>query len=44
MCQALVDVFAQGIAEHPADWHMLQKLWLADLDPAKAPKPAEQAP
>jgi KDO2-lipid IV(A) lauroyltransferase len=40
MCQALVDVFAEGIAEHPADWHMLQKLWLADLDPAKAPKPA----
>lgn len=41
MCQALVDVFAQGIAEHPADWHMLQKLWLNDLDPAKAPpKPA----
>jgi KDO2-lipid IV(A) lauroyltransferase len=40
MCQALVDVFASGIAEHPADWHMLQKLWLKDLDPAKAPKPA----
>lgn len=43
MCQALVDVFEQGIAEHPADWHMLQKLWLADLDPAKAPKPTGQA-
>ena len=41
MCQALADVFAKGIAEHPADWHMLQKLWLSDLDPAKAPpKPA----
>ena len=37
MCQQLADVFAKGIAEHPADWHMLQKLWLADLDPAKAP-------
>lgn len=42
MCQSLVDVFAQGIAEHPADWHMLQKLWLADLDPAKAPKTAAE--
>lgn len=42
MCQSLADVFAQGIAEHPADWHMLQKLWLADLDPAKAPKPAAE--
>ena len=26
--------FEQGIAAHPADWHMLQKLWLADLPPA----------
>lgn len=30
--QQLADVFAQGIAEHPTDWHMMQKLWLADLD------------
>jgi KDO2-lipid IV(A) lauroyltransferase len=29
--QALADRFATGIAEHPADWHMLQRLWLADL-------------
>jgi KDO2-lipid IV(A) lauroyltransferase len=29
--QALADVFAIDIADHPADWHMLQKLWLADL-------------
>jgi KDO2-lipid IV(A) lauroyltransferase len=36
LCQQLADVFAQGIAEHPADWHMLQRLWLVDLDPAKA--------
>jgi phosphatidylinositol dimannoside acyltransferase len=47
MCQQLADVFAQGIAEHPADWHMLQRLWLADLDPEKAPgqdaAPAESA-
>jgi KDO2-lipid IV(A) lauroyltransferase len=40
LCQSLADVFAAGIAEHPADWHMLQKLWLEDLDPAKAPKSA----
>ncbi|MBR7839001.1 phosphatidylinositol mannoside acyltransferase [Actinospica durhamensis] len=37
MCQAVADVFAQGIAEHPADWHMLQRLWLVDLDPARVP-------
>ncbi|TAM93483.1 MAG: phosphatidylinositol mannoside acyltransferase [Jatrophihabitans sp.] len=29
--QLLADAFARGIAEHPADWHMLQRLWLADL-------------
>ncbi|MFI8241856.1 phosphatidylinositol mannoside acyltransferase [Streptomyces sp. NPDC085866] len=37
MTQALADVFAKGIADHPEDWHMLQRLWLADLDPAKGP-------
>ena len=31
MTQALADAFADGIAEHPADWHMLQRLWLDDL-------------
>ncbi|WP_335935814.1 phosphatidylinositol mannoside acyltransferase [Streptomyces sp. PTD5-9] len=35
MTQALADAFAEGIAEHPEDWHMLQRLWPADLaDPA----------
>ena len=29
--QALADRFAAEIAEHPADWHMLQPLWLTDL-------------
>ncbi|MGW6375913.1 phosphatidylinositol mannoside acyltransferase [Rhodococcus sp. NPDC055112] len=29
--QALADRFAANIADHPADWHMLQPLWLADL-------------
>ncbi|MFJ2726900.1 phosphatidylinositol mannoside acyltransferase [Streptomyces collinus] len=37
MTQALADAFATGIADHPEDWHMLQRLWLADLDPAKGP-------
>ncbi|MGP2436401.1 phosphatidylinositol mannoside acyltransferase [Streptomyces sp. JW3] len=37
MTQALADAFATGIAEHPQDWHMLQRLWLADLDPTKGP-------
>lgn len=29
--QQLADTFGGAIAAHPADWHMLQKLWLADL-------------
>lgn len=33
MTQELADAFADGIAEHPADWHMLQRLWLDDLAP-----------
>jgi phosphatidylinositol dimannoside acyltransferase len=33
MTQQLADAFARGIADHPADWHMLQRLWLDDLDP-----------
>lgn len=33
MTQQLADAFARGIAAHPADWHMLQRLWLDDLAP-----------
>ncbi|WP_328715049.1 phosphatidylinositol mannoside acyltransferase [Nocardia salmonicida] len=33
--QALADRFAANIAEHPADWHMLQPLWEGDLSPER---------
>ncbi|KAA2256118.1 phosphatidylinositol mannoside acyltransferase [Solihabitans fulvus] len=33
--QAMADVFAADIAAHPADWHMLQKVWVADLPPGR---------
>jgi phosphatidylinositol dimannoside acyltransferase len=33
--QAWVDVVGAGIAAHPQDWHMLQKVFIADLDPAR---------
>ncbi|WP_460719723.1 phosphatidylinositol mannoside acyltransferase [Nocardia heshunensis] len=33
--QALADVFAANIAAHPADWHMLQPVWKADLSQAR---------
>lgn len=29
--QEMADRFAEGIARHPADWHLLQPLWLDDL-------------
>ncbi|MFJ8042305.1 phosphatidylinositol mannoside acyltransferase [Kitasatospora sp. NPDC096147] len=32
MTQAMADVWAEGIREHPEDWHMLQRFWLADLE------------
>jgi lauroyl/myristoyl acyltransferase len=41
MTQALADVFADGIAAHPADWHMLQRLWLDDL-PVDDPRRVRQ--
>ncbi|BCY09103.1 lipid A biosynthesis lauroyl acyltransferase [Actinoplanes sp. L3-i22] len=39
MTQTLADAYAEGIAAHPEDWHMLQKYFLADLDPGKPPAP-----
>lgn len=33
--QAWVDAVGAGIAAHPTDWHMLQKVFIADLDPAR---------
>jgi phosphatidylinositol dimannoside acyltransferase len=38
MSQQMADVFSAAIAEHPQDWHMLQRVFLADLDPARLPE------
>ncbi len=35
MSQQLARVFEAAIAEHPQDWHMLQRVFTADLDPAR---------
>ena len=43
MCQQLADNYAEGIAAHPADWHMMQKFFLADLDPARARRAGAKA-
>lgn len=40
MTQQIASAFEDGIRAHPTDWHMLQKVWLADLDPTRRPIPA----
>jgi len=37
MTQQLATVFQGAIIEHPQDWHMLQRLWVADLDLSRLP-------
>ncbi len=43
MTQRLADVFAAAIAEHPVDWHMLQRLWVSDLNRVRKPSPTPRA-
>jgi phosphatidylinositol dimannoside acyltransferase len=31
MTQSVADTFQAGIAAHPEDWHMLQRVWVEDL-------------
>ena len=33
MTQQVASIFEQAIREHPEDWHMLQRVFTADLDP-----------
>ena len=33
--QGIADAFSIGIREHSVDWHMMQPVWLADLDPTR---------
>jgi phosphatidylinositol dimannoside acyltransferase len=39
--QVLADIFARNIAVYPADWHMLQPQWLADLSDERRARLAE---
>jgi KDO2-lipid IV(A) lauroyltransferase len=39
MTQALAGTFAAGIAAHPEDWHMLQRLWPEDAAPSTGTGP-----
>jgi KDO2-lipid IV(A) lauroyltransferase len=42
--QQIADAFAAEIAQHPTDWHMLQRLWLADLAPRPAAEGGSEPP
>ena len=35
MTQQLADRLGSAMSEHPVNWHMLQPVWLADLDTAR---------
>jgi KDO2-lipid IV(A) lauroyltransferase len=36
MTQSCADVLGAAIREHTADWHMLQRVFVDDLDPQRA--------
>lgn len=36
--QLVANNFEDSIRARPTDWHMMQRLWVDDLDPSKAPK------
>ncbi|GAB3450835.1 phosphatidylinositol mannoside acyltransferase [Streptomonospora sediminis] len=44
MTQELARVFENAIAEHPQDWHMLQRVFTADLPPRENPGSAGSGP
>lgn len=44
LTQRWVDAVASGIAAHPDQWHMLQKVFLADLDPDRLARQAAPRP
>jgi phosphatidylinositol dimannoside acyltransferase len=35
MMQEVARLFEAGITAHPQDWHMLQRVFVADLDPGR---------
>lgn len=43
MTQQVADEFGAAITAHPDEWHMLQPLWLADLDADRHPDRSDRA-
>jgi len=44
MSQQLAAAWEAGIGKHPEDWHMLQKVFVADLDANRLAQPGAAAP
>ncbi len=44
LIQQCADHLAVTIREHTSSWHMLQRVFVEDLDPARTPPPAASAP
>lgn len=44
LTQQVADTLAEGIAAHPADWHMLQRLWLDTTDRPPGNRPSGNRP
>ncbi len=44
MTQELARAFETGIRAHPSDWHMLQRVFVADLDPERLAAADARAP
>jgi lauroyl/myristoyl acyltransferase len=43
MTQQLATTYEKGIREHPEDWHMLQRIFVADLDPERLARSRQKA-
>jgi phosphatidylinositol dimannoside acyltransferase len=43
MTQQMASVFERAILDHPEDWHMLQRIFVADLDPERLARSRGQA-
>ena len=37
MTQACASYLQEGVRRHTEDWHMLQRVFVEDLDPARTP-------
>lgn len=42
LTQRMADEFAIGIAEHPQDWHMLQRIWPDPVEPDTGRSPGDR--